>query len=394
MAGPHQDNGVPWTISTPTTTIPVSTGTSNFGPPGTGGSNQPPPPPVITPVSTGTPNFGPPGTAGAHQPPPVVNTGITQTTPDPYDEKGDYMDWDYVNPNTGLTAGENLAQNTAIAKQNEIDKAIAMQNAMDISEAAGGNLGKLSNQQLLDLQDAELFTHETEGMLGGVTGYEKEVNLLKQKIQSKMDRMRDQNLTDAQFEAGLTSLPEYGQLASLYRDIGGAETMLANLMSEGTGYDPTGVYTSEKVFGTDVEVDPKLKEAYYALMGGDLSADELRQYLPSIGYEEPLETGGGQEFWDPGYYDPRQETLDKLRFLQSGLPTRQVDQQTFFNEMVDPYAADTAEALDKGIFSGAMGQGVFDPKGLRRLITSFGSGVTKPRYANIARGGIVSLVGE
>ena len=76
------------------------------------------------------------------------------------------------------------------------------------------------------------------------------------------------------------------------------------------------------------------------------------------------------------------------------MPTRQVDQQTFFNEMVDPYAADTAEALDKGIFSGAMGQGVFDPKGLRRLITSFGSGITKPRYANIARGGIVSLVGE
>tara|TARA_Y100001973_G_C5199306_1_gene336474 strand:- start:193 stop:1089 length:897 start_codon:yes stop_codon:yes gene_type:complete len=47
MPGPHQDNGVPWTISTPTTTpkTPVSTGTPNFGPPGTGGSNQPPPPP-------------------------------------------------------------------------------------------------------------------------------------------------------------------------------------------------------------------------------------------------------------------------------------------------------------------------------------------------------------
>ena len=41
-----------------------------------------------------------------------------------------------------------------------------------------------------------------------------------------------------------------------------------------------------------------------------------------------------------------------------------------------------------------MGQGVFDPKGLKRLISSYGSGITKPRYANIARGGIVSLVGE
>jgi|TARA_Y100000034_G_C6830841_1_gene374994 hypothetical protein len=104
--------------------------------------------------------------------------------------------------------------------------------------------------------------------------------------------------------------------------------------------------------------------------------------------------GGEREFWDPGYYDPRQETLDKLRFLQAGLPTRQVDQQTFFNEMVDPYAADTAEALEKGIFSGAMREGLFDPKGLRRLITSYGSGVAKPLFANVARGGIVSLVGE
>ena len=68
MAGPHQDNGVPW-VPKPPTTIPVSTGTSNFGPPGTGGSNQPPQ--VTTPVSTGTPNFGPPGTGGANQPPPT-----------------------------------------------------------------------------------------------------------------------------------------------------------------------------------------------------------------------------------------------------------------------------------------------------------------------------------
>ena len=113
-------------------------------------------------------------------------------------------------------------------------------------------------------------------------------------------------------------------------------------------------------------------------------------------YDQMGQGPGGEEgeFWDQDYYDPRQETFDKLRFLEAGLPQRQVDQQTFFNEMVDPYAADTAEALDKGIFSGAMGQGVFDPKGLRRLITSFGSGITKPRYANVARGGIVSLVGE
>jgi len=102
--------------------------------------------------------------------------------------------------------------------------------------------------------------------------------------------------------------------------------------------------------------------------------------------------GGG--FWDTGYYDPRQDTFDKLRFLEAGLPQKGMEQSGFFGEMTDPYAGDVSEALNKGIFSGAMGQGVFDPKGLKRLITSFGSGVTKPRYANVARGGIISLVGE
>jgi len=380
MAGPHQDNGVPWTTSTPTTT---------------------PAPVVQNQVSPGHPGGG--YNPNLNQPPQVtttnqnVNTGITQTTPDPYDEKGDYMDWDYVNPNTGLTAGENLAQNTAIAKQKEIDKAIAMQNAMDISEAAGGNLGKLSDQQLLDLQDAGLFTHESEGVLGGVTEYEKQVNLLKRKLQGKIDRMAMQGIFPDQdnpammrrFEAGLSSLPEYGQLASLYGDIGGETAMYTNIMSPGTGYDPTGINTWQ-----DTESDPRKLEAYYALTGGDLSADELRQYLPSIGYKEPLETGGRQEFWDPGYYDPRQETFDKLRFLNAGLPQKGMEQSGFFGEMTDPYAGDVSEALNKGIFSEAMGQGVFDPKGLKRLITSFGSGVTKPRYANVARGGIISLVGE
>ena len=62
--------------------------------------------------------------------------------------------------------------------------------------------------------------------------------------------------------------------------------------------------------------------------------------------------------------------------------------------MTDPYSADVSEALYKGIFSGAMRQGLFDPKGLKRLISSYGSGIAQPRYANVARGGIISLVGE
>ena len=103
---------------------------------------------------------------------------------------------------------------------------------------------------------------------------------------------------------------------------------------------------------------------------------------------------GGQQFFDPGYYDPRQDTFDKLRFLQAGLPQEQRQEQGFFDTMESAYQPDIDEALNKGIFSGAIGQGLFDPKGLRRLISSYGSGVAQPRYTNVARGGIISLVGE
>ena len=106
--------------------------------------------------------------------------------------------------------------------------------------------------------------------------------------------------------------------------------------------------------------------------------------------------GGGEEreFWDTDYYDPRQETLDKLRFLEAGLPQKGMEQSGFFGELEEAYQPGMDEALDKGIFSGAMRQGLFDPKGLKRLISSYGSGIAQPRYANVARGGIISLVGE
>ena len=112
-------------------------------------------------------------------------------------------------------------------------------------------------------------------------------------------------------------------------------------------------------------------------------------------YTQMSQRPGGvqRNFFDTNYYDPRQDTFDLLTFLNAGLPQKQIDQQTFFNEMIDPYASDTAEALNKGIFSGAMGEGVMDPRGLKRLIRSFGSGVTQPRYANVAKGGIIGLLG-
>jgi len=267
-----------------------------------------------------------------------------------------------------------------------------MQDARDLAGQYENRIDQLTNKQLLDLQKAGLFTHQAEGELGGVMEYEKQVNLLKQKIQGKIDRLATQGFGpgDPQFDEGLASLPEYQQLAKLYGNIGGAETMLGNVMSPGTGYDPTGTNTWQ-----DTESDPRKLEAYQALTGGDLSAADLRKYLPSIGYSESTGSGSGeQQFWDTPNYDPRGRTFDLLRFLQAGLPQKGMEQSGFFSEMKDPYATDVSEALNKGIFSGAIGQGVMDPKSLRRLITSFGSGETKPRYANVAKGGIVSLVGE
>ena len=274
-------------------------------------------------------------------------------------------------------------------QQSKIDQQ-QMQDARNLAGQYENRMDQLTNQQLLDLQKAGLFTHQAEGELGGVMEYEKQVNLLKQKLQGKMDRLADQGFRpgDPQFDEGLASLPEYQQLAKLYGNIGGAETMLSNIMGQGTGYDKTGVNTWQ-----DTESDPRKLEAYYALTGGDLTADELRKYLPSIGYSE-APASEGQQFWDTSNYDPRGRTFDLLRFLQAGLPQKGMEQSGFFNEMTDPYSADVSEALNKGIFSGTIGQGVMDPKSLKRLITSFGSGETKPRYANVAKGGIVSLVGE
>ena len=144
--------------------------------------------------------------------------------------------------------------------------------------------------------------------------------------------------------------------------------------------------------GQNQYIDPSMMGELKDMVG-QLSHENLQEYERDFwrNYTAPGGEGGYEDY---GHYNPQQDTFDLLRFLQAGLPQKGMEQSGFFNEMQDPYASDVSEALNKGIFSGAIGQGVMDPKGLRRLITSFGSGITKPRYANVAKGGIVSLVGE
>jgi len=319
MPNPHLDYGVPWTISTPTTP-PVSTGTPNFGPPGTGGNNQPPPPQVTTPVSTGTPNFGPPGTGGNNQPPPtpIIDVAAEQ------DAEDDAL---------AIAAAEN-APSTFISP-NEIypwlEDGTPSENLVNVSQVGGGPNSPGSLLYGINLEDY---------------GFDPKAEFL------------PQDFLDSLFEGSIVS---------------GNEAVLSDEPNIGTWSD--------------------VEEGTHPLFPGGL--EDYYDPYGNLGdaWHEPS-GGPSWEGYGGDYYDPRQETFDKLRFLQAGLPQRGMEQSGFFGEMTDPYSADVSEALNKGIFSGAMRQGVFDPKGLRRLITSFGSGVTKPRYANIARGGIVSLVGE
>ena len=90
----------------------------------------------------------PPGERGGQgyvAPQPTITPNIPQQTTgtfsqgDPYDEKGDYMDWGYVNPTTGLTAGQTQEQAAAASKKAEIDRMTSMQGALNMKQSLGQN---------------------------------------------------------------------------------------------------------------------------------------------------------------------------------------------------------------------------------------------------------------
>lgn len=363
MVGPHQDNGVPWSPKPPTTT--VSTGTSNFGGMGTGGNNQPPPTTL----------------------PKIVDTKVQEES-----GEGDYLDQALPGQSdTGGNDGTVTYQDLLDAREDEayqqsLLQQQQMQNARDFVNKYDSNLAQFTDEQLLDLQSSGLFKHEAEGMLGGVSAYEQQVNLLKRSIQDKMARLADQGFGpgDPQFDKGLASLPEYQELAKLYGTpdkpyIGGAETMLSNIMGQGTGYDKTGIYTYD-----DVQSDPRLQEAYEALTGGDLTADELRQYLPLIDYRTPFDAEGDGFTPERNILDDRRAWQRQLFYGPKQSPQRAMEQQGFFDTMINPYAEDTAKTLEEGLYSQSFvhpGAGVM-PWGMEKIWAT-----------GRAKGGIVSLVG-
>ena len=90
--------------------------------------------------------------------------------------------------------------------------------------------------------------------------------------------------------------------------------------------------------------------------------------------------GGGQ----------RDRNLALLQFLRGGSPIKNLEKSPFMAGMKAAYQ-DAPETLSEGLFSKIIPGGAFDPKAMKRLVTSWGSGYTNPRYANVAaRGGIMS----
>ena len=86
----------------------------------------------------------------------------------------------------------------------------------------------------------------------------------------------------------------------------------------------------------------------------------------------------------------RDRNLALLQFLQGGSPIKNLEKSGFMGSMESAYQ-DAPETLEKGLFSKIIPGGAFNPKAMKRLVTSWGSGYTNPRYANVAaRGGIMS----
>ena len=124
--------------------------------------------------------------------------------------------------------------------------------------------------------------------------------------------------------------------------------------------------------------------------------EELDKYERDFWREEEARRAGekGRERYGRRYGGgQRERNLALLQFLQGGLPTKKREStQPFFDKLKPQYDPEEARtALDKGLFSKIIPGGAFNPEAMKRLVTSWGSGYTNPRYANVAaRGGIMS----
>jgi len=349
-----------------------NTGTT-YGPGGSGITSLPP-----------SQNFGSNVVIGGS---PIVDTKVQEES-----GEGDYLNQTLpgqsdTGGNDGTVTYQDLqdAQAQQAYNQSLINQQ-QMADAKNLADQYGNKINQLTDQQLLDMQASGLFEAQAEGMLGGVTNMEKRSNLLKKAIGSVLDKAKTMGLSGNQIADRLDQLPEFQELLNLYG--GDVNAVMANFENPDLGYDKTGIYSY-----ADVQTNPELSTAYESLTGGNLTADELRQFLPFIDYQtfEPNE-GVNYNRFNFGA-DARNERLRMLRMLEGAGQIKPLEQQGFFDTMKDAYSEDMAKASDEGIFKGILGAGVFDSDAMKRLIRSYGSGVAQPRYTNVARGGIINLVG-
>ena len=129
-----------------------------------------------------------------------------------------------------------------------------------------------------------------------------------------------------------------------------------------------------------------------------MNPEDLRDFQDTWWHDYSAPGGGGgyEDYgWDWG--DRRQAKMDLLNALAGGAPAKGLEQSGFFNELVPQYHPDEARAaLESGIFSGMYGKPAqigISGEGMKRLLRSYGSGLQAPRYANVAKGGIVGLLG-
>ena len=280
MVNPHQDNGVPWTFSTPTTTTTQS-----------------------TPVSTGTPNFGGQGTSGNNQPPPPPNVGLGASV---------HGDQSYVPPPVVPEVTDLRVMETVAGIQGLNPK---YEKSWDFNPDNPDNL--------LHMVDSGWPTHTLGSLIA---------------VDSSGNPILDSSGNPVYTTFGKHQIDQYKA-------------------------DPEGFLNELSNTGWE-----------------DIAAEESDFWR---NYTAPGGEGGYDDYDYENLLDDKRAWQEQLWYGPRQSPQRGMEEQGFFDTMINPYAEDTARTLEEGLYSQSFvhpGAGVM-PWGMEKIWAT-----------GRAKGGIVSLV--